>query len=213
MRGPRGFPAWRWALLAVVLIVGAVLVARPWDGSSPTRSTVPVAESAAPVPGAARAAAALADCPAAAPGVVPAGPLAGLTLDCLATGRPVPLAAALAGRPALLNLWAYWCQPCAQELPALRDYAQRAGDKITVLTVHSDPAEAKGLARLTDLDVHLPGVQDGAGRVQNAVGAPQVLPVTVLIRPDGTVAKLVVRPFSSADDIAATVAAALGVTA
>ncbi|WP_416382404.1 TlpA family protein disulfide reductase [Nocardia transvalensis] len=141
------------------------------------------------------------------------GALAGLTLGCLADGRPVDLGAALAGRPALLNLWSYWCEPCAHELPALQEFAARAGAAITVLTVHSDPDEAKALARLTDLQVHLPGVEDGAAQVRNAVRAPAVQPVSVLIRADGSVAKLVVRPFRDVDDIAATVAAELGVTA
>ncbi|WP_062954292.1 TlpA family protein disulfide reductase, partial [Nocardia farcinica] len=140
-----------------------------------------------------------------------AGPLAGLTPTCLADGAPVDLAAALAGKPALLNLWAYWCGPCAEELPHLREYASRVGDRVTVLTVHSDPEEAKALSRLTGLDVHLPGVLDPDARVRAAVGAPAVLPISVLVRPDGSVAEVVVRTFTGVDDIAATVQRALGV--
>ncbi|MGV9679077.1 TlpA family protein disulfide reductase, partial [Nocardia sp. NPDC003482] len=154
----------------------------------------------------------LAACPRSAPGAVAAGPLAGITLDCLADGAPVDLAAALAGRPALLNLWTYWCPPCAEELPALQRYAARPG-AVPVLTVHSDPDEAKALARLTDLGVRLPGVQDAAARVRVAAKAPAVQPVSVLVRPDGSIAKVVVRPFRDADDIAATVATELGVPA
>jgi thiol-disulfide isomerase/thioredoxin len=164
-----------------------------------------------------RAAAGLTNCPqataaASARPAVP-GPLSGLSLDCLATGRSIDLGTALDGRPALLNLWAYWCQPCAQELPALQQYAARAGSAITVLTVHSDPAEPKALARLSDLGVRLPGVQDTDARVRTAVRAPAVLPVSVLIRPDGSIAKVLVRPFADADDIAATVAQELGIRA
>ena len=134
-----------------------------------------------------------------------------MTLPCSATGAPVALAAALAGKPALINLWAYWCAPCAKELPMLAQYAHRAGSAVTVLTVHSGVDEAAGLARLVDLGVHLPGVQDGGMRVRAAVGAPPALPISVLVRPDGTVAALIVRPFSGVDDITATVAQALGV--
>ncbi len=158
-----------------------------------------------------RAAARLPDCPS---GAVPGnGPLAGITLGCLADGRPVDLAAALAGKPALLNLWAYWCAPCARELPYLQQYAQRAGNAITVLTVHSDPDEAKALSRLRGLDVRLPGVLDADARVRTAVGAPAVLPISVLVRADGSVADVEVRAFDGVDDIANTVAGKLGVVA
>ncbi|MBO0856315.1 MAG: TlpA family protein disulfide reductase, partial [Nocardia sp.] len=168
--------------------------------------------SARPIPADSveRAAAALDGCPPSTAGA--SGPLVGITVDCLADGRSVDLAGALAGRPALLNLWAYWCQPCAHELPALQQFAARAGAAVTVLTVHSDPDEAKALARLSDLGIHLPGVQDGDARVRAAAAAPAVLPVSVLVRADGSIAKVVVRPFDSVDDIAATLARELGVT-
>lgn len=158
-----------------------------------------------------RAAARLPDCPARAANGN--GPLAGITVECLANGRSVDLAAALAGKPALLNLWAYWCAPCAQELPYLQQYAQRAGNAITVLTVHSDPDEAKALSRLRGLDVRLPGVLDADARVRTAVGAPAVLPISVLVRADGSIADVVVRAFDGVDDIADTVAGKLGVAA
>lgn len=160
-----------------------------------------------------RAAAGLAPCPRPAPGANGTGPLAGISLNCLADGSTVDLAAALAGKPALLNLWAYWCGPCAQELPYLQQFARRAGNTITVLTVHSDPDEAKALARLTGLDVRLPGVLDADTRVRTAVDAPAVLPISVLVRADGSVARVEVRAFSGVDDIADTVARELGVAA
>ncbi|MET7773919.1 TlpA disulfide reductase family protein [Nocardia sp. NPDC005366] len=144
---------------------------------------------------------------------ITAGALAAITATCLADGQPLDLAVALAGRPALLNLWAYWCGPCAQELPYLQQYAQRAGNAITVLTVHSDPDEAKALSRLTGLGVTLPGVLDPSAAVRTAVGAPSVLPISVLLRADGSVAEVVVRSFTGVDDITDTVAARLGVRA
>lgn len=140
------------------------------------------------------------------------GTLAGLTLDDLDDGAPVDLAAATAGRPAVINLWAYWCGPCREELPAMAEYAQRAGDAVTVLAVHSDPHSGKGRALLQDLGVHLTALADPDRSVATAVGAPQVLPVTVLVRADGTIAKVVAVPFTDADQIASVVADTLGVT-
>ena len=61
--------------------------------------------------------------------------------------------------------------------------------------------------------MHLPGVQDGSGRVQAAVGAPAVLPVTVLLRADGSIAAVLPLPFESADEVASVVEEHLGVAA
>ncbi|MGW4351795.1 TlpA family protein disulfide reductase [Nocardia sp. NPDC004582] len=215
----RGNTWWRWVLAAVIVAVAAV--AALWPQLTRTddendRSAAPSATSVVEpvVPESDRAAAALAACPW--PSGAPAGgggPLHGITLDCLADGKPVDLGAALAGKPALLNLWAYWCGPCAEELPLLQQFSQQAGSALTVLTVHSDPGTDKALSRLSGLGIHLPGVMDSGHAVRTAVGAPPVLPISVLLRADGTVAKVVVRPFRSVEDISDTVAAELGVRA
>ncbi|MFD0000129.1 TlpA family protein disulfide reductase [Nocardia sp. NPDC127526] len=206
---------WRWALAGVVIAVAVAIVAVSalGGGADERAGSTDPGVTAEAVPAADRAAAALAACPQPTGAPVGDSPLRGLTLDCLADGRPVDLAAALAGKPALLNLWAYWCGPCAEELPMLQQFSQQAGDAITVLTVHSDPGIAKGLSRLTGLGIHLPGVADPNAQVRKAVGAPAVLPISVLLRADGTVAKVEVRAFTSVDDIAGTVAAELGVRA
>ncbi|MCJ0894615.1 TlpA family protein disulfide reductase [Rhodococcus sp. ARC_M12] len=169
------------------------------------RRAVDTPEALAPL----RQDAGLAGCPT--PSGTSAGPLTGITLECIGDGSYVDLGQVLAGRPALLNIWAYWCGPCAEELPYLQQYAERVGEKIEVLTVHNDANEANGLTRLTDYGITLPGVQDGAGRVVAAVGAPNVLPVSVLISADGTVAKVLPQPFRSVDDIAEAVRVNLGI--
>ncbi len=146
--------------------------------------------------------------------VAPAsGPLAGVTLECLADGSPVDLGAALAGKPAVLNLWAHWCAPCRVELPAMEEFAERAGDAVRVLTVHKDKNQAKGLAVLAELGTQLPGVDDPGALVAAAVSAPNVLPVTVLLRADGSVATVLAVPFTDADQIADAVQEHLGVVA
>lgn len=215
----------RWSLVALVVVVALIVAIWPRGGEDARDDAVrpgsnrPTAqlerrgadspEALAPL----RAAAALSPCP------TPSGPapdgaaLTGITLECLGDGSRVDLAAALAGTPVLLNIWAYWCGPCREELPYLQQYSNRVGDAVTVLTVHTDSNEAGGLTRLGDYDVRLPGVQDGSARVQAAVGSPAVLPVTVLIRPDGTVAKILPQPFRSVDEIAAAVQQHLGVAA
>lgn len=209
---------WRWALAAVIVVVAAAVALWPQFGRDHGKAATTASSAVTPPPEPAvadsdRAAAALAACPQPTGAPVGDSPLRGITLNCLADGRPVDLVAALAGKPALLNLWAYWCGPCAEELPLLQQFSQQAGSALTVLTVHSDPGAAKGLSRLTGLGIHLPGVEDADAKVRTAVRAPAVLPISVLLRADGTVAKVVVRAFTSVDDISATVAAELGVKA
>ena len=208
-------PGARWALLGVIVLVALAVAIWPrGDSGGPAAqpSTKPL-DTATLV--ARRDTARLAPCPPAPAGGLPGkGPLAAVSLRCLADGGIVTdLAAALAGKPALLNLWAYWCEPCAHELPELRAYAERARSAITVLTVHSDAGENQALARLASLDVRLPGVLDPDAQIRAAVGAPAVLPVSVLIRADGSIARVVVRQFTGVDDIAATVRSELGVAA
>ncbi|WP_039808880.1 TlpA family protein disulfide reductase [Nocardia otitidiscaviarum] len=206
-------PVLRWGLLAVVVAVALTVALWPRDASDDTTAEGGATRPVPVVSEQDRAAAALAACPR--PGGAPVGdgPLRGITLTCLADGQPVDLAAALAGKPALLNLWAYWCGPCAEELPLLQQFSDRAAGAVTVLTVHSDPDAVKALVRLTDLGVHLPGVADADARVRVAVGTGPYYPQSVLLRADGTVADIVRRTFTSVDDIAATVDAQLGVQA
>ncbi|KXW75077.1 membrane protein, partial [Mycolicibacterium phlei DSM 43071] len=158
-----------------------------------------------------RARADLAPCPG--PGAGP-GPesLRGITLECVGDGALVDVAEALAGRAVVLNLWAYWCGPCTEELPAMAEYQRRVGPAVTVLTVHQDENETAALLRLAELGVRLPTLQDGRRRIAAALRVPNVMPATVVLRADGTVADILPRPFTSADEIAAAVNPQIGVT-
>ncbi len=149
-------------------------------------------------------------CPEATTGPGPQS-LRGITLECAGDGTPVDVAPALAGRPVVLNLWAYWCGPCADELPALAEYQQRMGERVTVLTVHQDENESAGLLRLAELGVRLPMLQDGRRLVAAALKVPNVMPATVILRADGSVAGILPRPFTNADEIAAAVNPSIGV--
>lgn len=218
----------RWNVLGLAVVVALVVALWPRTSGVPAAAPAPAGAAAAsaapgappagtPVPAAdlvaPRAAAGLRPCPVPVAGATPGtGPLAGLRLECLGDGSTVDLGAALAGKPAVLDLWAWYCKPCAAELPAMATFAATAGDAVTVLTVHSDPASPYGLERLAAYGVRLPTVQDPASRIAALVGAPKVLPVTVLLRADGSVAKILAVPYTEPAAIAADVATYLGVT-
>lgn len=209
---PRLTPKTRWtiAVLAVVAILIVALVAQLRDDSPSTatqqapaardhRDADTVAALAGP-----RRRANLPACPAAGDG--PGSPaLSGVVVECAADGSAVDVARALAGRRVLLNLWAYWCAECVAELPAMAEYQQRAGPDIVVVTVHQDENEAAALLRLADLGVRLATLQDGRRKVAAALRVANVMPATVLLRPDGSVAQTLPRAFASAEEIAAAV--------
>lgn len=137
-----------------------------------------------------RADAALQPCPAPAPDAPPpAGPLAGIVLPCLGAPGSVDLGVALAGRPALVNLWGPLCRPCVEELPALAAYAAEP-DAVPVLGVEVQRLPEGALEMLTALDVHYPSVSDPDGRLRAALDAPPVLPLSFVVFPDGRVSQV-----------------------
>jgi thiol-disulfide isomerase/thioredoxin len=202
--------ALRWALV-LALLAGALVVAL-WPRANPGAApSISQAVAAAPSIDQLRFRAALQPCPA---GDGSAGstssPLAGLALPCLGRPGTVDLAAALAGRPALLNLWGPMCQPCAQELPALAAYAAEPG-AVTVLGVEVQSLPGAALEELAALNVHYPSVSDPDGRLRAALRAPPAIPLTYVVFADGKVAQ--VNPpevMRSPEQVRAVVARYLG---
>jgi thiol-disulfide isomerase/thioredoxin len=206
---------WTVAALVVAVALGAALWAQlgrddPGIGGTdaPTARDRRSADTAEALAGP-RARAALQPCPSPGVGAGPAA-LRGITLECAGDGSPVDVAAVTAGRTVVLNLWAYWCGPCAQELPAMAEYQRRVGPGVTVLTVHQDENETAALLRLAELGVHLPTLQDGRRLIAAALKVPNVMPATVVLRSDGSVAEILPRSFATADEIAVAVGPGIG---
>ncbi|HST63667.1 MAG TPA: TlpA disulfide reductase family protein [Mycobacteriales bacterium] len=161
-------------LLVAVLALG--LLAGCTSGGTPQHATPP-SGAAYVLPG----------CPAQAAPSTSATALPDLQLPCLGdAGAEVPLRR-LTGRPTVLNLWASWCAPCKEELPAFARLSTAARGKVEVVGVASkdDPGRSVEYAGRTGLP--FPSLQDEAGSLLRALRRVG-LPATVLLRPDGSVA-------------------------
>ena len=107
-------------------------------------------------------------------------------------GQPLDLAS-LRGEVVVLNFWAEWCVPCREEMPAMQRIAARRAD-VTIIGVNLKSDYEESARRLVrDLGITYPIVRDtgGAnqrfGEIELAYGLTGGYPVTVFIRPDGTV--------------------------
>ncbi|MET1411728.1 TlpA disulfide reductase family protein [Roseibium sp. HPY-6] len=94
---------------------------------------------------------------------------------------------AFEGSYVFVNVWATWCEPCREEMPALDQLSRELrGDNIKVLPISIDVNGAGAIERfykrheLTDLPVYMDPAQN-IMRALNVVG----IPTTVLIGPDG----------------------------
>lgn len=104
--------------------------------------------------------------------------LPGLRLPCFTGGQPVGLAD-LRG-PAVLNIWATWCGPCREELPAMQRLADRAGGKLRVIGVDTGDSREAAATFGTDMHVTLPTLYDPNRTLVGALGRT-ALPVTVFL--------------------------------
>jgi cytochrome c biogenesis protein CcmG, thiol:disulfide interchange protein DsbE len=185
------------ALVLGLALAGCSAGAQSSDAAPSTPSTPDVATTTAPCP------------------EQPAGTatgtevLADVSVDCLGGGR-LHLGRAQ-GVPTVVNLWATWCGPCREELPLVQQLADRAGDRLKVVGLVSKDTAANGAAFAADAGITMPTGIDAEGALLDAQRLP-ALPYTYLLRADGTVAHLQLRPVTSVEELEALVAEHLGVT-
>lgn len=94
----------------------------------------------------------------------------------------------LRGRPVLLNVWATWCHPCRQEIPALEQLHQTYGPRgLHVVGVSIDQGDQEQGIRefLQEFGASYPIWLDPDGEITTAYSTMGV-PNTFLIGPDGT---------------------------
>jgi thiol-disulfide isomerase/thioredoxin len=107
-----------------------------------------------------------------------------------ADGQPISVQS-FAGKTVLLNLWATWCIPCREEMPALNALQKEMGsDKFEVVAVNIDTGDdEKPKAFRSDYGIDRLGFyRDDTMGAFNALkkdGLAFGLPVTLLVGPKG----------------------------
>lgn len=98
------------------------------------------------------------------------------------------------GKVVVLNLWATWCAPCREEMPALsRLQAELGGERFQVVTLATGRNSQVKIAQFFEEvgATNLPRFQDEKQTIARAMGVIG-LPVTVLIDAEGReVARLI----------------------
>lgn len=178
-------------VLTVLVVAGAMTLLRGPDTGEQTAAGGETGSAAAPAEVAPRP-----DCPSTGVGEI--------SLPCLGGGE----GGSESGQGVtLVNVWAWWCGPCRDELPYLEEYS-RAHPDITVVGVHADANAANGAAFLNDLGIELASYQDDDNTFAGTLGLPGVVPVTALFV-DGEMVEFFPRTFESVSEIEQSVDSAL----
>ena len=94
--------------------------------------------------------------------------------------------ASLHGRPAAINFWASWCEPCRQEAPAFERLAQELRGRATMVGVDWEDDRDAALAFVSEYGWTFPSLRGsgaGAGEKYGVIG----LPMTFILDRDGRI--------------------------
>jgi peroxiredoxin len=169
-RPPRQWPA---IALALVLIVAALAVARPWEGEP--ESAFGIIEQVAPDDS---STVSLATNP-----VV--GELAPNFLLPALDGQTIELAD-LRGQPVFINFWATWCIFCVMEMPAMQRLADKYEGQIWIVGINVGESFGDAQSFASANEIRYPLVLDSSMDVTEAYQV-RAMPTSLFVDADGVV--------------------------
>lgn len=103
----------------------------------------------------------------------------------------------LRGKPAVVNFWASWCEPCRKEADDLRRFHERNRDRVSMVGVSytDDPKGARDFVERYRWT--FPNLSDPEGLAGSRYGLVG-LPVTVILDAEGRIAKQLRGPQTEA---------------
>lgn len=100
----------------------------------------------------------------------------------------------LRGKGVLLNLWASWCGPCRQEMPAMQAIYDRYRDDgfiVLAVNVTSQDSESAALAFAREYELNFPILMDRDGAVARLYNQ-RAFPTSFFIGPDGIIQEVII---------------------
>jgi cytochrome c biogenesis protein CcmG, thiol:disulfide interchange protein DsbE len=113
----------------------------------------------------------------------------------------------LRGKPAAINFWASWCDPCRREAPGFERLARRLRGRANLVGVDWEDDRGAALAFVRRYGWTFPSLRTSGGGVWESYGVAG-LPTTLVLSRDGRIADVLRGPQTAAD-----VARALGLPA
>ena len=110
--------------------------------------------------------------------------------------------AALKGRPAIVNFWASWCEPCRKEAPQISRLAGSLHGRAQLVGVDYSDAASGARSFIRAHHWTFPNLRDGSGRAGERYGLGG-LPTTFVLDRDGAIVRRFVGPQTAATLLAA----------
>ncbi len=98
------------------------------------------------------------------------------------------------GKPVLVNLWASWCGPCRQEMPAIQrtfDAYKARGFTVLAVNVTSQDSEAAAMQFVEEHELTFPILLDRTGEVA-ALYENRALPSSFFVDPNGVIREVII---------------------
>jgi cytochrome c biogenesis protein CcmG, thiol:disulfide interchange protein DsbE len=123
------------------------------------------------------------------------------------TGRPAPqlptevlvpprtTLASLRGKPAAVNFWASWCDPCRKETPELERLFRSLHGEAQLIGVDYSDDRGSAESFIREFGVTYPVLRDPDGQVGDRYGVTG-LPTTAILDPRGRIVQLLRGPQS-----------------
>jgi cytochrome c biogenesis protein CcmG, thiol:disulfide interchange protein DsbE len=97
--------------------------------------------------------------------------------------------ASLRGKPALIDFFASWCEPCGQEAPTLRKLSASLGGRATVVAVDWDDEGGAARAFVREHGWDFPVLADTSGAAGEKYGLIG-LPTSFVLDPQGRIVEI-----------------------
>jgi len=93
------------------------------------------------------------------------------------------------GKWVLVNFWATWCPPCRKEMPDLSDFHMEHDDAVVIGVNYEPGLKDERLKKFIALYLITFPVTRVNDEIIDALGEPRGLPTSILIDPQGNIAK------------------------